>query len=79
MARIATHWAVWYAGLIDGPEPPGRATAAEIAASRAEADRNFAEACFEARQRWQAQHPEPKEPVYDSVRARMDRLARFES
>jgi hypothetical protein len=79
MAEIATQWDIWNAGLIDGPEPLGRRTAAEIAAGRAEYARNFAEACDRFNQRWRelhGGHSEQAQRPYDSVRARLERLDR---
>jgi hypothetical protein len=53
---FATHWDIWNAGLIDGPEPPGRRCEAEVAMLRSQADGTLAEACFAARQRWNSMY-----------------------
>jgi hypothetical protein len=72
MADFATHWDFWNAGLIDGPEPSGRRSAAEVAALAAEAHRNFVLACVGARRHFTAMYgrdePQPEPPSMRAYR-----------
>jgi len=52
----ATDWDLWNAGLIGGPEPRGRRSLDELAAMKGERARNFAVACINLNERWEAQH-----------------------
>ena len=70
--KEATDWDLWNAGLIGGPEPRGRRRPAELAAMRAEHVRNFALACLNLNERWEAQHgtskPRPEPPSMRAYR-----------
>ena len=66
----ATDWDLWKAGLVGGPEPRGRRRPAEPAAMRAEHARNFAVACFNLNERWEAQRGTSEaRPELPSMRA----------
>ena len=58
----ATQWDIWHGGLLpEGtPEPPGRRSAAELAALQAGHDRNFAFACFQIGEAERLRHGEPQ-------------------
>lgn len=71
----ATDWDLWKAGLIGGPEPRGRRRRpAELAAMRAEHDRNFAGACLNLNRRLEAQHGPSKAPYRPASHYRAEQL-----